>query len=260
MSEGQHLRIGDVVARTGLTERAIRHYEKLGLVAPARSPSGQRIYDVVAISALARVRMLRQAGFSLDDIQKMQSTPADAKAIIGAHLSGLRARTEELQSAIRKLEIIENGLDKNHQSDIALICTILEIAETCEDGARWRTVLARYLNNQQTDDWMIMREQLRERVDPEHYDQAWTDLINEIKRALPLNPTSSEAQGFLDRWEVLLAPFRDVASPDQQKTAAEMWSGVGSWNQSVDHPMTQEVADFIRAAYSTQKNKRNDTT
>ena len=38
MSEGQHLRIGDVVARTGLTERAIRHYEKLGLVAPARSP------------------------------------------------------------------------------------------------------------------------------------------------------------------------------------------------------------------------------
>jgi DNA-binding transcriptional MerR regulator len=30
------LKIGDVVARTGLTERAIRHYERLKLVKPER--------------------------------------------------------------------------------------------------------------------------------------------------------------------------------------------------------------------------------
>ena len=39
MTRNEALRIGDVVARTGLTERAIRHYESLGLVAPARSSS-----------------------------------------------------------------------------------------------------------------------------------------------------------------------------------------------------------------------------
>ena len=44
MGRDHHLKIGNVVARTGLTERAIRHYEHEDLIAPARSASGQRLY------------------------------------------------------------------------------------------------------------------------------------------------------------------------------------------------------------------------
>ena len=37
--------IGDVARRTGVTERTLRYYEELGLLAPARDGGGRRQYD-----------------------------------------------------------------------------------------------------------------------------------------------------------------------------------------------------------------------
>ncbi|MEM1141607.1 MAG: MerR family transcriptional regulator [Pseudomonadota bacterium] len=50
MASRKAFRIGEVAARTGLTERMIRHYEKLGLVQPDRSDAGKRLYGANALS------------------------------------------------------------------------------------------------------------------------------------------------------------------------------------------------------------------
>ena len=67
------LRIQEVAADTGLTPRAIRYYEELGLLAPAaRSDGAYRLYDAEDLERLRFIRGLRDdAGFSLAEIGQL---------------------------------------------------------------------------------------------------------------------------------------------------------------------------------------------
>src|SRR6188508_3822168 len=67
------LRIQDVAAETGLTPRAIRYYEEIGLLEPAaRSEGAYRLYDSEDLTRLRFIRGLRDdAGFSLAEIRQL---------------------------------------------------------------------------------------------------------------------------------------------------------------------------------------------
>src|SRR5512141_734050 len=72
-TEPRLLRIQEVSADTGLTPRAIRYYEELGLLAPAaRSEGAYRLYDGDDLDRLRFIRGLRDdAGFSLAEIRRL---------------------------------------------------------------------------------------------------------------------------------------------------------------------------------------------
>ncbi len=67
------LRINEVAAETGLTTRAIRYYEEIGLLEPAaRSDGDYRLYDPSDLDRLQFIRDLRDdAGFSLAQIGQL---------------------------------------------------------------------------------------------------------------------------------------------------------------------------------------------
>jgi DNA-binding transcriptional MerR regulator len=67
------LRIQDVAAATGLTTRAIRDYEEIGLLEPAaRSDGAYRLFDASDLDRLRFIRSLRDdAGFSLAQIGQL---------------------------------------------------------------------------------------------------------------------------------------------------------------------------------------------
>ena len=71
--ETRLLRINEVAAETGLTTRAIRYYEEIGLLAPAaRSDGDYRLYDASDLDRLQFIRSLRDdAGFSLSQIGQL---------------------------------------------------------------------------------------------------------------------------------------------------------------------------------------------
>ncbi|MDH4142704.1 MAG: MerR family transcriptional regulator [Chloroflexota bacterium] len=72
-SGAQLLRIQEVAAETGLTNRAIRYYEEMGLLEPAaRSEGAYRLYDRSDLERLRFIRSLRDdAGFSLAQIGQL---------------------------------------------------------------------------------------------------------------------------------------------------------------------------------------------
>ena len=72
-TETRLLRINEVAAETGLTARAIRYYEEIGLLAPAaRSDGDYRLYDASDLDRLQFIRSLRDdAGFSLAQIGQL---------------------------------------------------------------------------------------------------------------------------------------------------------------------------------------------
>jgi DNA-binding transcriptional MerR regulator len=67
------LRIQEVAAEVGLTPRAIRYYEEVGLLQPAgRSDGAYRLYDASDLERLRFIRSLRDdAGFSLTQIGQL---------------------------------------------------------------------------------------------------------------------------------------------------------------------------------------------
>ena len=66
-------RIQEVAAETGLTTRAIRYYEQIGLLEPAaRSDGAYRLFDTSDLERLRFIRELRDdAGFSLAQIGQL---------------------------------------------------------------------------------------------------------------------------------------------------------------------------------------------
>jgi MerR family transcriptional regulator, redox-sensitive transcriptional activator SoxR len=63
--------ISEVARQVGVQPSAIRYYEQIGLLPPARRVSGQRRYDSTMLYRLAVVQRARQLGFTLDEIRQL---------------------------------------------------------------------------------------------------------------------------------------------------------------------------------------------
>lgn len=62
-------RVGELAAATGLTVRALHHYDRLGLLVPAgRTAAGHRLYSQEEVRRLYRIHALRQLGLHLGEI------------------------------------------------------------------------------------------------------------------------------------------------------------------------------------------------
>ena len=65
------LQVAEVGRRTGLTRKALRLYEEMGLVEPAeRSPSGYRLYDGEALRRIELVNRAKVLGLSLAEAKE----------------------------------------------------------------------------------------------------------------------------------------------------------------------------------------------
>jgi DNA-binding transcriptional MerR regulator len=66
---GGLLGIGAAAARLGVSERALRYYQQLGLIRPACTPGGLRRYSADDIARVTRIRELQSLlGLNLDEI------------------------------------------------------------------------------------------------------------------------------------------------------------------------------------------------
>lgn len=67
--ENEYYQIEEVAVKTGLTKRAIRYYEDIGLIKPIRTESSYRLYTEEGIEKISRIKKLRDnLGFSLSEV------------------------------------------------------------------------------------------------------------------------------------------------------------------------------------------------
>ncbi|MBQ8397930.1 MAG: MerR family transcriptional regulator [Clostridia bacterium] len=132
------MKMKEVCALTGLSERAVRLYCEQGLLAPARTEVRGRVYlefDETHITELRQIATLRTAGFSLDEIK----TIFDEPHLIGQLLRGLRERLEREQGAQSRVLAALDEIDPAvPPADAAALCAALapkEKARAYENGA-----------------------------------------------------------------------------------------------------------------------------
>lgn len=99
--------IGEVAERTGLTQRTLRYYEELGLLDPPRDTGGRRRYDAGTIERLYRVRLLRNLGTPITEVD---ADGVDVLKLTRRHLAGLDARQAELARQRERVRAVEARL------------------------------------------------------------------------------------------------------------------------------------------------------
>jgi DNA-binding transcriptional MerR regulator len=104
--------VGELSRLTGVTVRALRYYDEIGLVPPsARSDAGYRLYDDRDVLRLQQVLMLRELGVPLD--QCATAIEGDRATLLRKHRDALidkRARLDQRLAAVdQALGALEKG-------------------------------------------------------------------------------------------------------------------------------------------------------
>ena len=107
----EHLSIGEVADRTGVSVSALRFYEAEGMVAPGRSEGGQRRFTRDALRRVGFIRVAQQVGLTLDEIRAALATLPDQRTPNAADWARLsRAWKSNLDERIRMLERVRDDL------------------------------------------------------------------------------------------------------------------------------------------------------
>jgi DNA-binding transcriptional MerR regulator len=103
-----HLTIGDVAARTGLSIDTLRFYERDGLmISPVRRRAGRRAYDNADVAWLQICRRLRESDMPLAEIRRFAAlvrhgpgNEAERLELLRRHEERVRARMAALAEAL----------------------------------------------------------------------------------------------------------------------------------------------------------------
>ena len=123
------MKIGQAAKASGISERMIRHYEKIGLMPQAaRRDSGYRDYDERDVRTLQFIARARDLGFSIEEIGKLlelwqdrSRASAHVKALALARASELRRKEEALHDMRRSLEHLAASCQGDDRPDCPII-------------------------------------------------------------------------------------------------------------------------------------------
>jgi MerR family transcriptional regulator, copper efflux regulator len=117
------MKIGEASAASGVSERMIRHYEKIGLVpAAARRESGYRDYSASDVARLRFIANARDLGFAIEEIGTLLSLWTDSGRASAEVKALALARAAELHRKAEALEAMRHAL--------------LDLAERCHGDDR----------------------------------------------------------------------------------------------------------------------------
>lgn len=137
------MKIGELAARSGLTQSRIRFYEKVGLLKTVdRRSNGYRVYRPDALTALELIATAQAAGFSLDEIRTLM--PGDLeKWDHVALMKTLRCKVEDIGRLQERLAHTKARLE-------GLIEEIEARPDDIDCAANARRVLSRLFDDAET--------------------------------------------------------------------------------------------------------------
>ena len=108
---GRELTIGELSERSGVSQSALRFYERQGLISARRSDGNQRRYPSVTLRRVAVVQAGKAAGIPLERIREALDTLPDGKQPTKRDWERLsNAWRDELDERIATLESIRGRL------------------------------------------------------------------------------------------------------------------------------------------------------
>jgi MerR family copper efflux transcriptional regulator len=129
------MKIGQLAERTGVSTKAIRYYEDIGVLPePERAANGYRSYSPVTADRIAFIRDAQTAGLTLVEIQMILELRDGGEATCGHVIGSLEAHLDELDRQMDDLRRTRGRL-----ADIIARARSLDPTD-CNDPNRCQTI------------------------------------------------------------------------------------------------------------------------
>lgn len=125
MTKGRVYQVKQVARLTGVSVRALHHYDEIGLLVPSgHTRAGYRLYDDGDLLRLQQILLQRELGMSLEEIRRSLDDPGfDRRAALERQRRELAARADRMAAMLRAV-------------DAALAALGVEEDRTTNDGGR----------------------------------------------------------------------------------------------------------------------------
>jgi DNA-binding transcriptional MerR regulator len=113
-------RVHQFAELAGVTVKALRHYDRLGLLRPVRNDAGYRLYQPADLARLQQIVALKAIGLPLKHIRTLiDRVPLPLIATFKQQREVLEERRRLLDQAIQALEKAEAALESGNSSTTA---------------------------------------------------------------------------------------------------------------------------------------------
>jgi DNA-binding transcriptional MerR regulator len=241
-------RVHEFAALTGVSVRALHHYDRLGLLKPRRTASRYRLYVTGDVAVLEQIIALKFIGIPLRDMkQVLRTRPAEFRKALAAQRSLLEEKRRRLDRAI---DAIRRAEDAGGQQPEPLK-HIIEVIRMQEKRDEFRTQY----------DALVQGKIARLRaLSPEAREQLrgqFAQLCKEVEGVLDHDPAGPRAQELAGRWLDLMGAFSPKGAVDPQllKYAATYMSD-GEWPAGAprpEPPFGRPVWEFIAKAIALRR-------
>ena len=239
-------RIQEFAALAGVTVKALRHYERIGLLKPSRTSSGYRTYTNMDLERLEQIVALKFLGFPLQQIKSLlDKTALDLPAALRAQRLAIEGQRDRLGRAVKANRAVEDVIERGEPVDPALLSRIIEVIGM-DDAVE---TMKKYYTEE---GW-----QKRRRYYEEGPSEEWQTLYRDVNMVLNEDPGSEKAQAVAERW-LALSIKASLGDPDVQTDSMTAWADREHWPPAMRERIAafnlEEVFAFIkRAAESSNK-------
>jgi len=237
--------------RAGVTVRALHHYDRLGLLKPARrTAAGYRIYTDSDFARLQQIVTLKFIGLSLKQIKDVLRPGArDLRSALRVQREILEAKGRHLRRAVRAIALAERAMDAGAAPGAETFAKIIEVIEM-----------------QNNTDWMMRyySEGARKKIDEraaamgqeaiEQSQRDWARLIAEVNEAARagVDPSSERAQELAARWQSLIEAFTG-GDAEVTEGLRKLYADQSNWPAAFEQPYPDDAGRFIAEASAARK-------
>ncbi len=105
--------VGELARLTGITVRALHHYDEIGLVVPSqRTAAGYRLYDDADVIRLQQVLLFRELGLPLDEIAAAIEQAGTREQLLRQHREVLVTKRARIDAMLSALDTALGSLEK----------------------------------------------------------------------------------------------------------------------------------------------------
>ncbi|MDQ6777935.1 MAG: DUF151 domain-containing protein [Actinomycetota bacterium] len=120
-------RVGELARATGLTTRALHHYDGIGLLVPGRTEAGHRVYSRAEVERLYRILALRGVGMALEEIGAVLDD--DGVSLIDTVRRHVAAVERDIEQRRRLLDHLRDMLAALERSSAPTVADLIGAVE-----------------------------------------------------------------------------------------------------------------------------------
>ena len=151
----ESLTAAECARRTGLTVRALRVYERAGLLKPVRSSKGWRFYGPNELIRLNTIVALKGVGLSLREIRRaLGSAPPALAQVLELQGRNWAARKMAADRAITMIQSALGRLKSSASLSVDELCRLLRSTEVNDMQSIVRELINQHITPEQEREWL----------------------------------------------------------------------------------------------------------